>query len=302
MRYPFVTADVFTERRFGGNPLAVITDARGLSAEQMQTITREFNLSETSFVLPPEQPGHTFRLRIFTPGREMPFAGHPTVGTALVLAAVGLVPLAAGRAEIIFGEGVGPVPVTISAPAGHAPTATLSAARMPEAGPPPPASADLAAALGLEPDDILQGGDAPQAFSAGVPFLFVPLRHRAALARARVAGEAWARALSGYWAPEVFVFTRDSGDPAVAVRGRMFAPGLGIVEDPATGAAATALAGYLAARDSRRAGTLAWAIDQGVEMGRPSRINLEADLADGSIVAVRVGGSAVLVSSGEIEV
>jgi trans-2,3-dihydro-3-hydroxyanthranilate isomerase len=194
------------------------------------------------------------------------------------------------------------VPVSIHAAEGRATVATLTAARMPEAGPPSPDTAALAAALGIEPGDIVQGEDAPQAFSAGVPFLFVAVQGRDALARARVAGEAWDRALSGYWAPEIFVFTRDTGDPAVAVRARMFAPALGVIEDPATGAAATALAGYLVARDARRDGTLAWAIDQGVEMGRPSRINLEADLAGGAIRAVRVSGSAVMVSSGEIEV
>lgn len=302
MAYQFYTADVFTEQRFGGNPLAVIPDARGLSTEQMQTITREFNLSETTFVFPPNDPANTFALRIFTPGSEIPFAGHPTVGTALVLLAIGKIALDGDATTIIFEEGVGPIRVDIRAEAGSAPTAVLTTARLPEVGPPPPDVATLAEILSIAPEDIRQDQFAPEAVSCGVPFLFVPLRDLDALKRARTNLTAWENSLANYWAPQMFLFTTDSGEAGVDIRARMYAPSMGIAEDPATGAAAAAFAGYLAARDERRDGTLNWLIAQGVEMGRRSHISIAADMAAGAVTAVRVGGSAVLISEGKLYV
>jgi trans-2,3-dihydro-3-hydroxyanthranilate isomerase len=306
MRYRFLTADVFTDRPFGGNPLAVFPDARGIPGERMQQIAREFNLSETVFVLPPEDPAHTRKLRIFAPASELPFAGHPTVGTAFVLGAIGEVPLTGGETRIVFEEGVGPVPVMIRAEGGKPVFTQLTAAKLPEVGPPPPTIAELAQILSLEPADLLDGEDAsedrPEAVSCGVAFLYIPLRNRDAVRRARLRADRWEALLAGYWAQEVYVFARDPELPGSHLRSRMFAPRMGIVEDPATGAATASFGGYLASRAPERDGTLRWVIEQGFEMGRPSLLHLEADKQDGRITAVRVGGASVLMSEGWMEV
>ncbi|HEX6862707.1 MAG TPA: PhzF family phenazine biosynthesis protein [Thermoanaerobaculia bacterium] len=300
MRYRYLTADVFTDRPFGGNPLAVFPDARGISPQRMQQAARELNLSETVFVLPPEDPGHTRRIRIFTPGVELPFAGHPTVGTALILAWLGEIPLAGEETRIVFEEGVGPVPVTIRAAEGKAVFAQLSAAQLPEFGP-APALPELTEMLSLGPGDVLAGDFAPQAVSCGVAFLCVPLRDRDALRRARLRLDCWESLLASSWAPSVYVFTRDHELPETDFRVRMFAPAMGIPEDPATGGAAAAFGGYLGSRSSGD-GTLRWTLEQGFEMGRPSLLHLEVDRAGGEITAVRVGGGAVLVAEGAMEI
>lgn len=299
--FPFVTADVFTTRRFGGNQLAVFPHAQGLDAALMPRIAREFNFSETTFVLPPEDPRHTRRVRIFTPGGELPFAGHPTVGTAFVLAAIGDIALAGAETRIVFEEGVGPVPVMIRAENGGAGFAQLTVAQLPEVGPPPPATAALARALGLDAADV-PAGPGVEAVSCGVPFLFVPVRDRAALGRCRVRLDDFERALAGYWTAKVFAFCDEPELSGSHYRARMFAPGIGVPEDPATGSACAAFAGYLASRDPRRDGTLRWVVEQGFEMGRPSILEIEADKQAGAITAVRVGGNSVLVSRGEFMV
>ena len=296
-RYRFITADVFSERMFGGNQLAVFTDGRGLDAETMQTIAREMNLSETVFVLPAETARGTRRLRIFTPGKELPFAGHPTVGSAIVLTAIGDVPLDGELTRIVFEEGVGPVEVMVRAEVGRPVFAQLSAAKLPEFGPPPPSAEIIASVLSINASDIESGARAPQAVSCGVPFLFVTVRDLDALARVRVNSEPWERHIASYWATDIYVITHDAGD--ADIRARMFAPDMGIAEDPATGGAATALAGYILP-SSPEDGVLRWTIHQGVEMGRPSVIFLEADVAAGAITAIRVGGASVLVSEGTL--
>lgn len=301
MRYRFLTADVFTDRIFGGNPLAVFPEAKGIDGDTMQATAKELNLSETVFVLPPERSEHTRKLRIFTPGAELPFAGHPTVGTAFVLAAIGAVPLSGRETRIVFEEGVGPVPVVIRAEDGKPVFAQLSAAKMPEVGPGPPSSEELAGMLSLEPADIRDARLSPRAVSCGVPFLFVPVRDREALGRAAIDPAAWKSVLADYWAPHVYVLTEDPELSGSDVRARMFAPAMGIAEDPATGAAATALAGYLGQDDEVSDGTLRWVVEQGFEMGRPSLLEVEADKKGGKIVAIRVGGGSVLVSEGEME-
>ena len=293
----YYTADVFSDRPFGGNPLAVFPEAQGLNDEQMQAIARELNLAETTFVYPPADPRHTNRLRIFTPKAELPFAGHPTVGTAFVLAATGRIALSGEQTDIVFEENVGPVPVRILATDGVPSFMQLSVAQLPETGPPPPDVAALAAALSLPTDAILTGEHTPQAYSCGLPYLFVPLRDRSALARARLQRDRWDSLLANYWAPHLYLITFDTGSPYVQVRARMFAPAIATDEDPATGSAAAAIAGYLGARATRQ-GTLRWRIEQGVEMGRPSLLEVEADRVDGRIAAVRVGGAAVLMSEG----
>jgi trans-2,3-dihydro-3-hydroxyanthranilate isomerase len=301
-RFRYLTVDVFTDVAFGGNQLAVFPDARGIPDPRLQDIAREFNFSETTFVYPPADPAHTRRVRIFTPGGELPFAGHPTVGTAHVLAATGAIPLAGGETRIVLEELVGPVPVTIRAEGGQPTFCQLTAAKLPEEGPPAPSIADLADVVGLAPEDLVGGDWAPHGFSCGVPFLFVPLRDRDAVARAKVRADAYARVLAGSWAPEVLVFARDGERAGSDLHGRMFAPLFGIAEDPATGSAAAALAGYLTRRSPHRDGTLRWRLEQGFEMGRPSILDIEADVASGAVTAVRVGGASVLVCEGEMEV
>jgi trans-2,3-dihydro-3-hydroxyanthranilate isomerase len=300
--YSFYTADVFTDRIFGGNQLAVFPEAAGLSDRQMQSIAKEFNLSETVFVFPPESPANTKRLRIFTPGEEVPFAGHPTVGTGHILASIGAVETREGKNRVIFEENVGPVPVDILMQEGSPVFCTLTAAKLPERGPEPPSASVIASVLSLDDSDLLSGQDQPETFSCGLPFLFVPVRDRAALNRISLNQHLWTSHLRDAWANAVFVFCYDPELPGSDIRARMFAPGFGIAEDSATGSAASALAGYLAARDSRQVGLLQWVIEQGFEMGRPSLLFLEAEKERGRLVEVRVGGSSVLVSQGTLTV
>lgn len=296
----FVTADVFTDRTFGGNQLAVFPDAKGIDPALMQDIAREFNFSETTFVLPPDSPSHTARVRIFTPGGELPFAGHPTVGTAHVLAATGVIRLTGDSTRIILEEVVGPVPVTILSKGGQPVFAQLTAAKRPEVGPPPPSRERLARMLSLETGALRSGPFSPESVSCGVPFLYVPLVDRAAVAAVRLKLDLWEEVLGGYVTSKVFVFAEEAERPGSQVRARMFAPGIGVPEDPATGSAVVGLAGYLAARDSRRDGTLKWVVEQGFEMGRPSILEAEADKKSGEVTATRVGGSTVIVTTGEM--
>lgn len=300
MQYRFATADVFTDRPFGGNQLAVLPDATGLDAAQMQVIAREFSYSESVFVFPPANPAHTRRLRIFTPGEEVPFAGHPTVGAAFVLASLGAIPLSGAETRIVFEEGVGPVPVLIRAAHGKPVFSQLSVAKLPEVGPPAPSRNVLAEILALQPHDLLGGQTAAQGVSCGLPFLIVPLRDRETVSRARIRHERFLETVAHYWAPNVMVFSRDAVGEGVDVHARVFVPELAVPEDPATGSAAAALGGYLAARESWADGTRRWIIEQGIEMGRPSRIEVEADKSGGNVSAVRVGGASVMISEGSI--
>lgn len=301
MKVRFHTADVFTNRIFGGNPLAVVPDARGLDARQMQSIATEFNLSETAFVFPAADPAHTRKLRIFTPAAEVPFAGHPTVGTAHVLASLGEI---RGEVEtrIVFEEAVGPVPVTIRWHEGVPVFCQLSVAQLPVSGPRPPTRAAIAAMLSLDVQDLVTGANATEALSCGLPFLFVPVRDREAVARARVRMDLWDDKFRTYWAPHVMVFSRDPELEQSDVRARVFVPELSVPEDPATGSCAAALGGYLATRDDMREGKLSYRVEQGFEMGRPSLLDIEVDKREGGITAIRVGGESVLVSHGEMDV
>lgn len=302
MRYPFWTADVFTDRAFAGNPLAVVGDAAGLSTEQMQAIAHEFNLSETTFVLPPESKEHTFRLRIFTPAKELPFAGHPTVGSAFVLAHAGRIKLGPDVTTIVFGENVGPVRVDIRAFNGKPVSSQLWVAQVPEFGPAAPASESLAVALGLDPEDVLDDDrDRPASLSCGTPFLYVPLRSLEAVRRARINWEWWNRTMNTRWTEAAFVFAYETEAKDATVHARMFAPAFGVDEDPATGSAAAAFAGYLARREQLTAGSAHWVIEQGIELGRPSRMEVEADAAGGKLTAVRVAGPSVVMSEGHLE-
>jgi trans-2,3-dihydro-3-hydroxyanthranilate isomerase len=293
--YRFITTDVFTSVRFGGNPLAVVTDARGLDSDMMLTITREFGYSETVFVLPPDDDAHLAKLRIFTPGGELPFAGHPTVGTAIVLVETGVAELdARGGAEIVLEEGVGPIRVRLSRRDGRL-FAELTAAVAPTVVTGVASRETIARALSLDPADLDPSRE-PAIVSCGVPFTFALVRDRSALARVRLDREVFAREIASTAGPQLFVFAADPEDAEHDLRARMFAPALGVDEDPATGSACAALNGYLAA--GLDDGEHRWIVEQGYEMGRPSQIHLTAVVRNGVVVEARVGGHAVKVIEG----
>lgn len=289
----YVLVDVFTDTPFGGNPLAVFTAAEGLSDGEMQAIARELNLSETTFVAPPPtgEDGHS--VRIFTPLAELPFAGHPTIGTALVLHDL------VGGARMVLHEKIGPVPVRILAFEG-APRAVLSSPKMPERVADAPPAALLARLLGLAPGDVLEGGPAPVCCSAGVPFTFIPVRDRAALARIRLDGALWQAEIAEGPAPHLYALTMEDWSADTVLAARMFAPAMGIAEDPATGVAAVALAAYLAGLRDLAEGESRFAIRQGEDMGRPSLVELSVDVAGGRITGVHVGGGAVRIGGGAL--
>jgi trans-2,3-dihydro-3-hydroxyanthranilate isomerase len=298
MRHRYLHCDVFTDTIFGGNPLAVLPDARGLSDAQMQRIAREFNFSETSFVLPAES-GNTRRVRIFTPSIEVPFAGHPNVGTAFALAISGDLGPLAGARTIVFEEKAGLVPITIDRRAEGAIFCELSA--------PAPLSVGksvspetLAAAVSLDARDVVTAVHAPAAFSVGLPFLFAELASRDALARAR-SDPAGVDALVDAGVPaDVHLYVRSGDD--FDLRTRMFAPKDGVPEDPATGSANVALAAALAHFDARASGSFRFKIAQGVEMGRPSVLEARVEKRGGAVTEARIGGTSVLVAEGWMEV
>lgn len=294
----FYTLDVFTTRQFGGNPLAVFPAAPELPDETMLAIARELHLSETVFVRPASLPGASHRLRIFTPGGELPFAGHPTVGSAQLLFELGLVPVdREGGARFGFEEGVGLVPIEVVRSADGRLFTWLTAARVPAEGPAPPSAEVLAAALGIPRAEIVERGDLrPRIFSAGVPFTFIPLPEAATLGCIQLDLARWRAGVAESPAPKLYAFHLEP--ETRTVRARMFAPSVGIAEDAATGGAAAALAGFLweLTREAAR-----WTISQGVEMGRPSTLHLEVHSEAGRLSLVRVGGTAVRVSEGVLQ-
>lgn len=298
MRYRFLLCDVFTDSAFGGNPLAVLPDARGLSDRRMQQVAREFNFSESTFVLPAEQ-GHTRRVRIFTPTMEVPFAGHPNVGTAFALAATGQLGVFDRSADVVFEEKAGLVPVRVEKRAGGAIFCELTAPQRLSLGADVSAE-DLAAAVCLAPTDVVTRVHPPRVLSVGLPFLVAELADREALARARVAPVALEALAARGVTPDILLYCRSRD--AFDLRARMFAPLDGVPEDPATGSANAALAGALAAFDPTTDGLLRWRIAQGVEMGRPSLLEATAEKRAGEVTAVKIGGASVLVAEGEIDV
>src|SRR3954454_23301647 len=245
MRRRFVTLDVFTEKRFAGNPLAVVLEPDGLDTAAMQTIAREFNLSETVFVQPPQNAAHRAKLRIFTPASELPFAGHPTVGTAVLL---GQFDGGTQPREFVLELGIGPVrcTVTLSADCGRA---VFDLPKLPEDIGAPASDEEIAAAVGIEPADIGFDGVRPARWSAGAPYTMVPLRDLAAVGRCAINSAAWKKAFGFDAHAAVYMFCRQTAQPGHAFHTRMFAPSAGINEDPATGSAAAAIAGYIAKFD-----------------------------------------------------
>jgi trans-2,3-dihydro-3-hydroxyanthranilate isomerase len=295
MQRRFFTLDVFTTQRFAGNPLAVVLDGSGLETGAMQTVAREFNLPETVFMLPADNPGHRARVRIFTPARELPFAGHPTVGTAVLLAH-----LDGGTAarDVVIGEEVGPVACHVQ-PAARAGRAAFSIPKLPQHLGAVRDPAKLAAALSLNASDLGCENFAPSRWTAGNPFTFVPLRGLDAMARARPDMSRWSEVAGPNDPPGVFLFCGETADPAHTYHSRMFAPAMGIVEDPATGSAVAAFAGLLAVgRDDGRHDIV---IEQGYEMGRPSLLHLSMTIRSRALESATVGGDAIIVSEGMIE-
>jgi trans-2,3-dihydro-3-hydroxyanthranilate isomerase len=297
MRRRFHTLDVFTTQRFAGNPLAVVHDCDGLTTEAMQAITREFNLPETVFVLPPAEAGHRAKLRIFTPGRELPFAGHPTVGTAVLLARLDG---GSGRRDLVLGEGVGPVACRVES-AGEGGSARFDVPRQPERLGEAADRPKLAAALSLAADDVGFDNHGPAIWSAGNPFVFVPIKNLAAIGRAQPDLGRWGDGFPADGPVGAFLYCRQTVERGATHHARMFAPKMGIAEDPATGSAAAAFAGILATAGQLADGEHAFAIEQGLEMGRPSLIRLTLTMRAGRLATAAVGGDAVVVSEGTIE-
>ncbi|MEZ5818989.1 MAG: PhzF family phenazine biosynthesis protein [Hyphomicrobiaceae bacterium] len=301
MRLKFHTLDVFTTKRFGGNPLAVVLEADALSTEAMQAVAREFNLSETVFVSKPANPAHSARVRIFTPNSEIPFAGHPTIGTAVLMGELRAPALGGSRnALIALEEEIGVVRVGVRLPAGQQPFAEFDAPKLPQDVGSVPAVEDIASAIRLIPSEIGFENHRPTRFSAGLPYHFVPVRSLGAIARARPDSGRWERAFGATGA--VYVYCRETEHNSAHFHARMFDPGHGIAEDPATGSAAAAFAGVVARYDEPPGGEHRYSIEQGYEMGRPSLLQLSLVMNDGHLQTVRIGGHAVRVSDGEIEV
>jgi trans-2,3-dihydro-3-hydroxyanthranilate isomerase len=298
MRRRFVTLDVFTQKRFAGNPLAVVLEPDGLDTAAMQAIAREFNLSETVFVFPPAEKSHRAKLRIFTPGRELPFAGHPTVGTAVL---IGRLDGGANARDFVLAENIGPVACRVAPTGADSGRATFDIPRLPKQAGTVADAATLAAALGVAPGDIGYEDYVPSRWSAGNPFTVVPVRSLEAIARCRPDMAHFNAAFGGgdFCAP--FVVCGETAEAGNTFHARMFAPGVGVAEDPATGSAAAAFAGYLAAHGGYRDGEHLVRIEQGYEMGRPSLMELTLRIAGGKLAGASIGGSAVVVCEGTIE-
>jgi trans-2,3-dihydro-3-hydroxyanthranilate isomerase len=298
--YRYLHFDVFTDTAFEGNQLAVFPEPKGLSDADMQTITREMNFSECTFIFPPETPGTDVRMRIFTPGEELPMAGHPTIGSTFALVKEGVI--APGRESFVFGLGVGPTPVSLAWKDGALDFAWMTQ-KNPAFGSAIGDRGAFAATLGIAVDDLAD--PPPQPVSCGVPFLFAPLQSRSAVDAVTLDARAYAAVCdaSGVESLPLFVFTTDragsTGDEAVY--SRMLAPGFGISEDPATGGASGPLGCYIHQHSLLPRERLSHIVSlQGVKMLRPSRIHVSIDTSGDAITRVRVGGRSVLVGGGTL--
>lgn len=296
----FHTCDVFTDTAFAGNPLAIVLDADDLTPVQMLTIAREFNLSETIFVQRPRDPAHMARVRIFFPTAEIPFAGHPTIGCAIHLACAAAAPEGDFDTRIFLEEEAGLVPVRVWR-RGERTEAEFVAPVVPHAVPDAraPEGEPLAAALGLAESEIGFGTHGPGLWQGGPRFLYAPVASLGALGRARPMEPAWSEVIGAAGVDSIYLYTPGDG---CDFRARMFSPTAGIPEDPATGSASAILAAQLLASGALAEGETRIALRQGVEMGRPSEIGLTVMLRHGALEQVRVAGSAVPVSSGQIRV
>jgi trans-2,3-dihydro-3-hydroxyanthranilate isomerase len=300
MRLRFETVDVFTSDQFSGNPLAVVLNAEGLSTRQMQAIAAEFNLAETTFVLPPKASAHTAEVRIFTPRAEMPFAGHPNVGTAFVLARAGT---SYGRTvagdRVVFEEKAGLVPITLLKDGTAISGARLASPQLLTVGDEVPVEA-VASACGIAVDDIESKNHPPCIASCGVGFILAEVKTRTGLASAMPHIDVFRRDIVNRGTTGILIYTQVD-DHDINIRARMFAPLKGIPEDPATGSANVALIGLLAKLRSEPDLQLSKTIAQGVEMGRPSLLEARAEKRGGVVTATYIGGRCVPVMSGSID-
>ncbi len=300
VRYHFTTCDVFTDRPFAGNRLAVFSDATGMSDEVMQAIAREFDYPETVFVVPHGEDNGYWPVRIFTPGGEVPFAGHPTIGTALTLVRLGKTAAEGDQVSVTLAEKAGPVPVVISIEQGAPMMARLTAPQ-PFAITEERDPVEALLALGLSPGDLATDGGRLIFAGCGLPFAFLELRSVASMGMIEVDAQAIGKALAPHPA-DIVVFARETALADVDYRLRMFAPGHGIAEDPATGSAAAALGGILAARGVSAEGPWRWHLAQGIEMGRPSRILVHVEKGPDNGLKIDVEGGAVPIMEGWFEV
>lgn len=298
-RLAFNTLDVFTDRALTGNPLAIVHGADKLDGAAMQAIAAEFNLSETVFVMKPLNPAHTAKIRIFTPAHELPFAGHPTVGTAVHLAEAKFGRTVAREAIVVLEEEVGILRCGVKILPGEASYAEFDVPRLAQEASKAVPKERIAAALGLVPSDVGFDNHRPTLFNAGVEFAFVPVRDRDALHRSRPVSATWR---DTFGTSGCYVYTRLPDESQHAFRARMFAPSSGIREDPATGSAAAAFAGVVARFEGLADGRHILPIEQGIEMGRPSLVTLEVEIGAGRLSGARIGGRAVSVSEGHLTV
>ena len=299
MRY--LHYDVFTDTRFEGNQLAVFHDARGLSAAQMQTITKEMNFSECTYILPAETAGTDVRMRIFTPGTELPMAGHPVIGSTFALAELGVIKK--GSASFMFGLGVGPTKVELTWEGDRLAFAWMDQ-RAPEFRAPVSPRPDIIRSVGLDPAAVDATGLPIEEVSCGNAFLLVPVRTRAAVDAAEADLAAMRLLKSAFPGGHVgaLFFTTEPVDPKVTVYSRMFAPSAGVVEDPATGSAAGPLGSYLVKHGLVHRNEMHDMVNlQGVAMGRPSRLHMRITEKDGAITRVQVGGKSIRVGEGVID-
>lgn len=299
LRYHII--DVFTDRAFGGNPLAVFTNGRGIDPALMQSIAKELNLSETTFVLPPENPENDYRVRIFTPAAELPMAGHPTIGTSFVLAREHMIERGDEVSDIRLEEGVGVIPVSITFKDKEADLIWMQQP-LPAFGPRFEEASLIADMLSIPPD-LIETRWPLEVVSCGVPFLYVPLKNLAAMRSIRFRLDVCERVLGDFGVSEVFVFTTETELAGSSVHSRMFAPALGVWEDPATGAASGPLGSYLVHHEVFPVKERAeFTSEQGIEMGRPSIIKIIVDNEAGQIRRVRVGGRCRFMGEGYLEV
>jgi trans-2,3-dihydro-3-hydroxyanthranilate isomerase len=292
--FDFLTLDVFTDQPFTGNPLAVFPHADAIPDDLMPKIAAEFNLSETVFIRKARTSGAVASLRIFTPKAELPFAGHPTIGATIVLAET--LPQQTAQAGFLIDTQAGLVQA--SAQTGLIGSARIRSPLLPSALP-IDGSPDLAQAVNLAAGDIVHGPFAPAIFGVGVPFTYIAVKDRAALARARVNSGLWDQVFAGSQAAKTYLFTMPVWSGTI-IHARMFAPTLGVAEDPATGSAASALAGLLVRAQALGVGEHQWLIHQGEDMGRPSQITLSATVGADGVSAVHIAGSAVKLLQGQI--
>ena len=297
----YCLVDVFTNRPFGGNQLAVFPDARGLTPEIMQALAKELNLSESAFVFPAQDAASDYRVRFFTPAVELPMAGHPTVGTAFVLADQGMTQLVEPETTITFEEGVGVVPVALSVQEGRVHLIQMRQP-LPTFGPVFTDREAIAQMLSLDPA-LLDVALPLEVVSCGVPFLFVPIKNLEAIRAIRFRLDIWERVLRDFAAPHVFVFTQEVVLPDSTVHSRMFAPAMGIAEDPATGAASGPLGCYLVRHglvQPARTGSSQMVSEQGFELGRPSLVQVKIELDGHHITDVSIGGQCTFMGKGWI--